>query len=339
MVIPEQAARRVESQLTAAKIPGVGIVVIRDFEIADALYLGQADVSSARPVTEKTLFQAASISKPFCATIVHLLAACGNLSLDDDVNKLMTSWSLPDAGFGKPVTVRDVLSHTGGLGDGLGYPGYSPGESLPSPEQIVAGTGPSNHGPVFRDQPAGGEMKYSGGGYQLLQLVVEDVTGRSLAALEKELVFDPLGMSHSSHLDPVNTDDASRAHDEGGTADEHQWMRYPETAAAGLWTTPIDLAKYVVELLNAHRGEGYSVISTDIAHAMATPVGENHYGLGLEIQSSAFGHGGGNWGFSCSMMGIPKNGSGMVVMTNCWGVPTYEFISKVTDIISYAMDT
>ena len=326
--------------MTAAKIPGVGIVVIRDFEIADALYLGQADVSSGRPVTEQTLFQAASISKPFCATVVHLLASDGkNLSLDDNVNKLMTSWALPDADFDNPVTVRDVLSHTGGLGDGLGYPGYPPDAPLPSLAQIVTGAGPSNHGPVFRDQPPGGEMKYSGGGYQLLQLVVEDVTGHALSALEKELIFDPLGMSHSSHLDPVNPDDASRGHDEGGIAGEHRWLRYPETAAAGLWTTPIDLAKYVVELLNAHRGEGYSVISTDIAHAMATPVGENHYGLGLEIQSSAFGHGGGNWGFSCNMMGIPKNGSGLVVMTNCWGMPTYEFLSKVTDTISYAMDT
>ncbi|MEM7365028.1 MAG: serine hydrolase domain-containing protein [Pseudomonadota bacterium] len=336
--IPASAKHDVKAMMDAAAIPGVGIAVIRDFEITDTCYLGLADVETGEPVTERTTFQAASISKPFCATVIHLLSERGDIDLDVDINEVMSSWTLPAAGFDTPVTIRDLLGHTGGLGDALGYPGYAPGEPLPSPVEIVGGTGPSNTVGAFRDHAPGGDMKYSGGGYQLLQLIAEDVTGRPLSELVKQMVFDPLKMKMSSHFDPVDVSEASRAHDEGGVAREYRWLQYPETSAAGMWTTPVDLAKYMVELLNACRDRGSTVVSTKIARAMGTRVRENNYGLGLEIQAAAIGHGGGNWGFSSSMMGIPDHGKGLAVMTNCWGMPTYEFLPKVTDVVTSAVD-
>ena len=181
----------------------------------------------------------------------------------------------------------------------------------------------------------GTEFRYSGGGYQLLQLAVEDVTGRTLADLAHQLIFEPLGMDDSTYLEPKVVERASRAHDEGGVAGEHRCLRYPEHAAAGLWTTPLDLARFACELLNATCNRHPRVISPAIAAAMSTPLmGDGSYGLGLQVSNDRFGHGGGNWGFTSNLHGVPDERRGFVAMTNCWGMPTYETLPRIVDVVT-----
>src|SRR6266542_692513 len=145
-------------------VPGVSISIIKDFQIYWSKVYGQADVTTKSPVRSDTMFQAASISKPVTAFAVMRLVDAGKLSLDEDVNRYLKSWKLPENEFtrGRPVTLRALLSHTSGTGDGFGFPGYQPSAERPSLVQILNGEKPSNVGPVFWERPPFTAFKYSG---------------------------------------------------------------------------------------------------------------------------------------------------------------------------------
>jgi CubicO group peptidase (beta-lactamase class C family) len=170
-------------------------------------------------------FQAGSISKPVAAYLTLRLAEAGVLGLDDPVDERLVSWRLPAAAG---VTIRHLLTHTAGLGTSF-FPGYGPNEPAPTLVQVLDGAPPAVTEPVRVGTPLG-EFRYSGGGYALLQLLLEDVSGRPFAVLARELVFEPLGMSRSTF------------EQRGGT------RRYPEQAAAGLWMTTADLTRFVAAL-------------------------------------------------------------------------------------------
>lgn len=317
-------------------MPGIGLVVIRDFALSAAQHLGVADTGSGSPVTPETQFQAASISKVICAVAVLKLAQDGLFGLDDDVNTILKSWQIPTCAFTKTrkITPRMLLSHTAGLGDGFGFPGYEPKQSMPTTVQIVTGVPPSNTGPVLVEHEPFTQMKYSGGGTMILQLALEDVTGLGFAEIAKALILDPLQMSRSSFVWPVPGGAVSRAHDEGAVARSIPWRVYPESAAAGLWTTPTDLAKLLCEVLKAAGGDGSNVIDRSIASAMITPVGIGNYGLGFEINNAFFGHGGCNWGFTCNMHGNAQTGCGVIIMTNSWGRGCRDLLQRVSEAVS-----
>ena len=306
-------------------VPGVSVAVIKDFQIHWAKGYGTADVTSGAPVTVDTLFQAASISKPVAAMAVLRLVQDGKLSLDADVNSLLKSWKLPAGEHtrDRPVTLRALLSHTSGLGDGFGFPGYHPGDPLPSVVQILNGEKPSNTGKVLMERPPFTAMKYSGGGVTLVQLVVTDTTGRQFPELMKSLVLDPIGMSNSGFDQPLPPDRerlAARAHSPGGTARDAKWHVYPELQAAGLWTTPGDLARLAIELQKALLGKSSRVLNETTARQMVTPVGVGDYAVGFSIRKIGegwyFSHGGGNWGFRCELIAHRLKGYGVAIMTN-----------------------
>ena len=306
-------------------VPGVSVAVIKDFQIHWAKGYGTADVTSGAPVTVDTLFQAASISKPVAAMAVLRLVQDGKLSLDADVNSLLKSWKLPAGEHtrDRPVTLRALLSHTSGLGDGFGFPGYRPGDPLPSVVQILNGEKPSNTGKVLMERPPFTAMKYSGGGVTLVQLVVTDTTGRQFPELMKSLVLDPIGMSNSAFDQPLLPDRerlAARAHSSSGTARDVKWHVYPELQAAGLWTTPGDLARLAIELQKALLGKSSRVLNETTARQMVTPVGVGDFAVGFSIRKIGegwyFSHGGGNWGFRCELIAHRLKGYGVAVMTN-----------------------
>ena len=128
-----------------AGVPGVSITVIEDFEIDWTFALGVADASSQRPVTSTTLFQAASISKPVMALASAVLAGQGDLDLDGDVAMFLHSWRIPQRSESASFTItpRMLRSHTSGLADGLGFPGYKPSEPLPGTLRILNGVSPA----------------------------------------------------------------------------------------------------------------------------------------------------------------------------------------------------
>jgi CubicO group peptidase (beta-lactamase class C family) len=341
-------AALMQQLLKQFKVPGVSIAIIKDFKVALAVAYGVADAETGAPVTTRTMFQAASISKPVAAMASLKAVQEGKFKLDQDVNTILKSWKLPVGEFTKsgPVTPRTLMSHTSGMGDGFGFPGYAPGAPLPTLQQILDGVPPSNTRPVRLERPPLTGMKYSGGSVVLQQLALMDAVGKPFAQIEREWVLDPLEMTNSTFEQPLPAArqvQAARAHNPNGARTNEPWHVYPEQAAAGLWTTPTDLAKFAIEVQLAVQGRPSRVLSPAIAREMVTPVGVGSYavGFGLEKQGEGyyFDHGGSNYGFRCNLMAHVSKGYGAVIMTN--GTGGDALISRLVQMIQkeYKWDT
>ncbi len=328
---PQSPRQRELDSLSLAEImerfnvPGMSVAVIRDFEIHWVKSYGVADVETGKAVEEGTLFQAASISKPVTAMAALRLAQEGRFSLDDDVNALLKSWKVPSSGptAAEPVTPRSLFSHSSGSDDGFGFPGYDPSGARPTVVQILNGEAPSNVGPVLFARPPYQAMKYSGGGLTIMQLALTDLTGVPFPELLGQKVLGPLGMESSTYEQPLPdaiAPRAARAHNGAGLAKGAPWHVYPELAAAGLWTTASDLARFIIEVQKAYRGPAGTVLTQASAREMIAPVGVGAYSVGLSIERRGegwyFSHGGSNWGFRATIAGHVRNGYGLAVMTN-----------------------
>lgn len=332
-----------EQLMQKLKVPGASIAVIRDFEVHWAKGYGIADVETGARIDTNTLFQAASISKPVTSMAMMKAVQEGKLGLDDDINSIVRSWKLDGGEFTKnqPVTPRSLASHISGLGDGFGFPGYSPGTPLPTLVQILDGQTPSNTGPVRMDRPPLQSIKYSGGGFVLLQLALTERLGKPFAEIMRNSVLEPIGMTNSTFeqpLPPERDRNATRGH--GGQGEKlgtEKWHVYPELAAAGLWTTPTDLAKFAIELQKAVAGRPSRVLSRAGATEMLSPVGAGEYGIGIAIEKRGqgwyFNHGGGNWGYICLLYAHKLKGYGVVVMTNSYSGP---FTGEIRDRVERA---
>ncbi|MDA1372625.1 MAG: serine hydrolase [Proteobacteria bacterium] len=321
----ENSEHSIEQLLARFNLPGVSIAIIRDFEVQWARGYGVADVVSGLAVDTETLFQAASISKPVNAMAVLKSAEEGLFSIDQDINTILTGWRLPDTEFtlSTKVTPRMLASHTAGLGDGFGFPGYEPDQSLPSLQQIFDGLAPSNVGVVRVVRPPMSAFHYSGGGVTILQQALIDTYNNSYADLMEELVLAPIGMVHSTFEQPLPASrdaNAARAHSRTGQANGPKWHIYPEQAAAGLWTTPTDLARFAIEVQLSYQNRSNKVLSKESITEMLSPVGVGSYGIGFSLDKRGegwyFSHGGGNFGFLCLLVAHKVKGYGFAIMTN-----------------------
>jgi len=307
------------------KVPGVSIAVIRDFEIHWAKGYGTRDIETGEPVDVETMFQAASISKPVAAMGVLKAVQDGLFTLDTDINTILTSWKLNGEGFTteRPVTPRGLTSHTSGLGDGFGFPGYDPAGPMPSVVQILEGQSPSNVRRIFMERAPMTLMEYSGGGVLLMQLALSDARKRPFADILRDDVLRPIGMVNSTYeqpLPPARDRNAARAHDAEGRSRGAKWHVYPELAAAGLWTTPSDLARFAIEVQKSSIGNSNRVLSRTTVQEMLSPVGVGSFAVGFSIERMGqgwyFSHGGSNWGFQCVLLAHKIKGYGLAIMTN-----------------------
>lgn len=303
-------------------VQGVSIAVIRDSKIAWAMGYGVADAETRQPVTASTLFQAGSVSKPVAAMGALALVQEGKLSLDGDINQYLKSWKLPgNAHTTKaPVTLERLLSHTAGLTI-HGFPGYAAGAPVPTVPQVLDGAAPANTAPVRVDLDPGTQYRYSGGGYTIAQLAMTDVTGQPFPALMQKLVLGPLGMKESTYEQPLPATlvaAAAAGYGADGKPVEGKRHVYPEMAAAGLWTTPSDLARFAIGLQKMLSG-GKGPLTKASAENMVTPRKED-YALGLGIREEGgtkyFGHDGSDEGFLTLMTASETRGYGAVVMAN-----------------------
>ena len=303
-------------------IPGVALAAVDDGEISWAGGYGVARDGTAVQAT--TLFQAASISKAVAAIGVLHLVEHGVLDLDEDVNVKLRSWRLPASEHtaDRPVTLRDLLSHTAGT-TVPGFPGYTPGTPLPSTVGVLSGSEGANTPAVESFARPGTVTQYSGGGTTIVQQLLVDVTGREFPELMADLVLRPFGMVDSAYDQPLAPHRRSRAahgHDAAGNAVEGGWHVYPELQAAGLWTTVIDLCRWVIGVQAALRGETGGPISPETARLMITPVGSGAFGLGPELGGEGalrrFGHSGGNEGFRTWVDGMVDVPVGSAILTN-----------------------
>ena len=306
-------------------VPGVSVAVIQDFKIHWAKAYGVADVETGQLVDIETMFQAASISKPVAAMGVLRAVQDGLFSLDDDINDILDSWTLDGREFtrNRPVTPRTLTSHTSGLGDGFGFPGYDPEQPLPTTVQILEGHELSNVGSVFMEREPMTFFEYSGGGVTVMELALSDVRRRPFVDVLQEGVLAPIGMTRSSYAQPISPEhnqNAARAHDNNGDSRGPKWHVYPEHAAAGLWTTPTDLARLIIEVQRSASGESNRVLSQSMIQEMLNPVGVGPFAVGFTVSKIGegwyFSHGGSNWGFRALMLAHKVKGYGLVVMTN-----------------------
>lgn len=306
-------------------VPSVSIAIIRDFQIDQTMVWGVADAATGSSATDETLYQAASISKPVAAMASLKAVQLGLLGLDQDVNTILRSWRLPDSPFGggPAVTPRMLMSHTSGTGDGFGFPGYEPGVPLPTIAQVLDGEPPSGQSAVRLVRPALTASHYSGGAVEIQQLALTDVVGRPFASLMQDWILAPIGMTHSMYEQPLPdalASGAARAHDGDGNRMDAPWHVYPEQAAAGLWTTPTDLAKFMIEVQTTLAGRSTLVLDRPTMQNMTTPVGVGPYAVGFQLSQKGEGwyveHGGSNWGFRAQVIAHVAKGYGLVVMTN-----------------------
>ncbi len=304
------------------KVPGVSVAVIDNSSISWARGYGHREAGADKPVTTDTLFQAASISKPVAVTAALRLIEQGRLSLDEDVNLKLKSWKVSENEFTKEqkVTIRRLTSHSAGL-TVHGFPGYAADKPIPSVVQILNGEPPANTRAVRVDTVPGTKWRYSGGGTTVLQQLLIDTTGKTFPQLMREIVLSKAGMRESTYEQPLpeaRREQAATGHRPDGEKIKGNFHTYPEMAAAGLWTTPTDLARFAIEIQKSKAGKSRLLSKRMVDEMLTRQSGDYGLGVGLagEGRGHQFSHGGSNEGFRCIMVAYSETGKGVVVMTN-----------------------
>src|SRR5439155_18584419 len=283
----------------------------------------------SQAVDTTTLFLAGSISKPVFASGFLRLAEDRKISLDADINTLLKSWHLPESKFTEreKVTPRRLLTHSAGL-TVWGFPGYALDSLIPTVQQLLDGVPPANTVAVRNDTIPGARWLYSGGGMTILQLASTDITGEDFPSMMRRLMLQPAGMTRSTYENPLPVNrrqEAASGHERIDTPVPGGFHVYPEMAAAGLWTTASDLARWAIALSRSYRGEPGGVLSTSMAKQMLSkqmqqrpPFGTGYWGLGVAVagegDSLQFAHGGRDEGFVADMFMRPNRGRGLVIM-------------------------
>ena len=314
--------RSLAGEMEAMGVRTIAYVPIKSRQIGRLSVTG-ADVGESDP--SQLLFQAASISKPVAAIGVLRLVQAHNLDLDADVNSYLNGWSIDYSGFesAERVTIRLLLSHQAGL-NVHGFPGYDPSEAMPDTHGVLEGAG--NTARIKLQAAPGSGFTYSGGGYTVLQLLVEEISGQDFASFMEQQVLQPIGMDNSHFRDAPGSAFVPAA---GGNSTLHEvaYHVYPEKAAAGLWTTPQDLAKFALAVDSIVDGKMPEFLSPMLAAQLLVVPGDDKasedtkdgYALGFGVDRSSrhnvFRHSGSNFGYKSIMFFDRASGHGFVAMT------------------------
>ena len=325
-------------------VPGVSVAVIDNNEIEWSKGYGKLEVESNKSVTPNTLFQSASIGKSLTAAATMHFVENGYLNLDENVNEKLVSWKVPENRFTKQekVTLRRLLSHTAGMSV-HGFRGYSKGEKIPTLRQILDGIPPANNKPIRVEITPGKAFSYSGGGFQVVQQLFEDVQMEPFSIIMQEAILLPAGMTSSAYELPLSDDRkniAAVAHDVNGKPASGKWHDLAcFGAGGGLWTTPADLARFGLEISKAYKGKPNKIISHQSAKIMLTPQSEAgdfgrqikrflpifcsqpKYGLGFVLcgqdKDFIFLHPGHNLpGYRSLLVMMPEKEQGISIMVN-----------------------
>ncbi|MDB5118862.1 MAG: putative beta-lactamase [Sphingobacteriales bacterium] len=311
----------------------VSIAVIKDYKIEWVKAYGFADVFHKRVATPQTLFQAASISKSINSLGILKLVQEGKLGLDDDINNYLKTWKFPydSLSNGKKITIANLLSHKAGVSVG-GFDGYEEGSVLPTTIQIVDGQKPANSPAVRSMFEPGSKAEYSGGGIIISQLILESTTGKEYENYMLKNVLIPLRMKSSSfNQPPKNKGTLLATGYVNGKQVKGNYHIYPEKAAAGLWSTPTDLAKYLIDAQLSLSGKSNKVLNKEMS---VRRIADN---MGVFVSdfkgTKYFAHDGKNEGFVCSYMGSVEGGNGVVVMTNGDNIKlVYEIVTSIAGL-------
>jgi CubicO group peptidase (beta-lactamase class C family) len=325
------------------RVPGIGIAVIDSYKLVWAGGYGTIRAGGDVPVDAGILFHAGSVAKPVSTAAILRLVEEGKLNLDANVNDALVSWKIPENEFTQQekVTLRCLLSHSGGIEDG--FTNRSSSDALPNcftpegtppsvtiAELLDSKPGIDVDGPTLVTAVPGSQYRYANADYAIVELLVRDVTGVPFSSFMRITVLDPLGMNSSTYDQPLPASLRSRAaieHDIEGKSFAGDRLHAPFLAAGGLWTTPSDLARFAIEIMNAYRGASERLLSHEMAQEMLSPqipiVGNplaDAMALGFERSGSdanlAILHTGGTWGSTAVLWAHPGTGQGAIIMTN-----------------------
>ena len=286
----EEYINAVKEKISQQYVGNFALALVKNGNVEDEIFH-----SEGKPVDRNTVFQVASLSKWISAFGVMKLVEEGKLDLDVPVSKYLTRWQLPASEFNNDgVTVRRLLSHTAGLTDGLGYSGFEPGVTIQPVEESLTQASDADEGisgAVKVGVEPGAEFKYSGGGFTLLQLLVEEVSGQSFASFMKESIFEPLNMVHSSYTwEDSSSFKLAEFYNSDGTKATH--YSYTSLAATSLYTSLNDMEAFFQVFLMGNENEpiGRNVLKPETIKVMREPhastMGMDIWGLGTILYAA-----------------------------------------------------
>lgn len=327
--------------------PGVSIAAINMNRIEWAKGYGSMDVNTGTPVSTETIFEGASTSKMLTAVLALHFVQEGLIELDANVNNHLKSWQMPENEFTvkEKVTLRRLLTHQAGLpstnydhDENVGYPTLI---------DVLNGRSPALNKPAMPEFVPGSRWQYSNIGYNVIQFLIEEVSGKSFQRVAEEIIFNPLEMKSSTFvypLDPERRKFEAMPHDDEGKS-RKPVMHLTALAQGGLTTTPTDLAKFIIELMRSYKGKSEKMLSREMTRRFFTKECEIdqkkfplpfYQGLGVflmgEGKNLAFTHPGNNYpGLNCWPMGWPERGTGAVIMCNAgmYGILNIEIVSAI----------
>ncbi len=320
---------KIEGQLEKYKLPGFSVVVFENYKIVYSKQFGVKSANSPEKIDENTAFSTASIAKPITALLCFILEEKGLINLNEPIDKSLKRWHLPKSKFteNKAPTWRQFLNHTAGTSQD-GFEDHYEGEKIPTLEESLLGKIPRYEKEIeFLFEP-GTDWQYSGGGYTIIQMALEDTFNKSIAELAKQYIFAPLGLKHTSMIQPNEKGfltNVAMVHDKDGKVIKTGLPITPQVGPSGLWSTPTELAKIAIEIQNALRNKNNKVVSHDVAKKMTEVSAFKNAvgGWGYGWQKS-FGYNNYDW-FACngsntgvggSVMGTMKDGNGFAFLAN-----------------------
>lgn len=315
-----EIAEQIPQWLDLYNVPGAAIALIEDGEVKLKSGFGYSNLESKKKVDLNTVFNVGSISKTITAWGVMRLVEMGKVDLDEAVEKYLTDYQLPDSEFpSEKVTIRRLLSHTAGISL-HGFRGFSLGDDLPSTSDFLRRED-RNGDPVIRliSEPGTG-WRYSGGGYLILQHLIEEQSGQSFARFMKEQVLEPLGMRDSDF--EVSEELLANASSEYSTiGDELTFQVFAAKGAAGFYTTIEDFATFLLINLGLKSQSVLSEKNLQMMHDSAD-ASDDAYGLGYQIETvsnsgiAMIGHAGSNLGWHAFFRFNPQTKDGFAMFTN-----------------------
>ncbi|MEI5908708.1 serine hydrolase domain-containing protein [Bacillus spongiae] len=316
----------IKERMEHYNVPGLSMALIKNGQIDGTENYGLLEVGSDRKVTEHSIFNACSISKFLTGMLSIKLIEQGVLDLDTDVNGRLKAWSVAENNFtkNKKITLRHLLSHQSGLMDPVGSFAELNSSVGISMVDLLKGETPYCNAPIELQFEPENEFHYSDAGFCVVQQLIEEGMKKPFYQVAQELIFEPLGMANSHFpktMLEVDKNKFSCGHNKSGALVKGKYPIYPYPAASGLWTTSLDLAALVIELMNALKGKSKLGISEKLANEMITPQkGKGWTGLGVflegtkkELEITSLGWG---VGFQCMMVALPRIEQGAVIMTN-----------------------
>ena len=319
----ESLSNEIKKIVKQTKAVGVSVALIDNYQVVWAKGFGVTELNTSDSVTTETVFQVASITKSVTALTVMKKVQEGSISLTKDVDKQLISWHIPINNFSKesPITVKRLLSHTAGVSNSR-FPGYGQNDKLPSIVQALNAEAPAQNEKVKITSKPGSTFSYSNCGYWILAQLLEDIEKKKFENIIQDEVLTPLEMTSTTfetRLPNEKFRSVAFGHLSQNNVINQRYYIYAPTSAGGLWSTPSDIAKFLIEMQLSLKGRSNRIIDERNSNLMITPV--QGYGLGFsrEVRGTGvkfFGHDGHNIGYISTMLGSLDNGFGVVVLTN-----------------------